>query len=244
MRDRIIPAPPAPATDDPNARTIAMKPIYAALSLSLLAAVAPGATAGAQAPEATLQRAVAAYQKVKTVRASFTQRVTNPLLNRSATSSGEVVQRRPQYISVRFTDPAGDRIVADGKWIWIYLPSSNPGQVVKAPIGSDGAGVPDVTAQFLTAPREKYRVADGGRATVGGRAARVLKLTAIDKALPFTTATVWVDDTDALVRQFETTDASGVVRRVTVSGLTTNAAVDRTAFRFTIPKGAKVFEQR
>jgi outer membrane lipoprotein carrier protein len=214
-----------------------------ALLTTAAALVLTASPALAQGVDATLDRAIAAYGKVKTVRASFTQTVTNPLLGKSATSRGEVVQRRPQYIAVRFTDPAGDRIVADGSHIWIYLPSTNPGQVVKAPIGSDGAGVPDVTAQFLTAPRAKYTVADGGRATVNGRAAHVLKLSAKDRSLPFATATVWVDDADALVRQFETTDGSGVVRRVTITGLTTNAAVDGSAFRFTVPKGVKVFAQ-
>ncbi|HEU4563808.1 MAG TPA: outer membrane lipoprotein carrier protein LolA [Gemmatimonadaceae bacterium] len=216
------------------------------LLIAALAAVtlAPAArAAAAQSPEATLDRAVAAYQKVKTVRATFSQTLTNPLLGTTTRSDGEVVQQRPQYIAVRFSDPAGDRVIADGKWVWIYLPSTHPGQVVKAAIGADGAGVPDVTAQFLTAPKSKYVVAGGGTDRVNGRATHVLKLTARDQSLPFTKATVWVDDQDALVRQFETTDASGLVRRVTITNLTINAPVSRSQFAFSPPKGVKVFEQ-
>ncbi|MDQ3698606.1 MAG: outer membrane lipoprotein chaperone LolA [Gemmatimonadota bacterium] len=216
------------------------------MRLPILATIFLGAAAQplvAQTPAATLERAIAAYAKVKTVRATFTQTLTNPLLGTKTEARGEVVQQRPQYVSVRFTEPAGDRIVADGEWIWIYLPSSNPGQVIRTPIGSDGSGVPDVTAQFLTAPRERYTVRDGGRGTAAGRPAHILALTARDQTLPFTTANVWVDDADGLVRQFETTDPSGLVRRVTMTRLTTNGAVDREVFRFTPPKGVTVFSQ-
>jgi outer membrane lipoprotein carrier protein len=219
----------------------------AALAVAPLAAqsatAAPARTSASPSVTATLDRAVAAYEKVRTLRATFRQTLTNPIMGRTTVSTGEVVQERPQYIAIRFTDPAGDRIVADGKSVWIYLPSSTPGQVIRSRLGADGAGVPDVTAQFLTAPREKYTVADGGRDEVGGRPARVLRLAARDRTLPFERATVWVDDADGLVRQFETVDGSGVTRRVTITRLTTNAPVDRAAFRFAPPKGVKVFDQ-
>ena len=208
-------------------------------SVTLLAAITIAAPLRAQSAEATLDRALAAYAKVRTVRASFVQTLTNALLGTTATSAGEVVQQRPQYLAIRFTDPAGDRIVADGAWVWIYLPSSNPGQVIRTRIGSNGAGVPDVTAQFLAAPRAKYDLADGGPAVVNGRPARVLRLTARDPALPFTAATVWVDEDDGLVRQFEATDPSGLTRRVTITRLATNVPVDRAAFDFTPPPGVR-----
>ncbi|MEJ7809405.1 MAG: outer membrane lipoprotein chaperone LolA [Gemmatimonadaceae bacterium] len=213
-------------------------------AFAVIAVASARAQAAAQpAPNATLDRAIAAYAKVKTVRASFTQTITNPLLGRTFTSAGDVTQQRPGYLSVRFTQPANDRIVADGKYLWVYLPSSTPGQVIRMPVGKGGAGVPDVTAQFLESPRTRYDIADAGRATAAGRPARALKLTARDSSLPFTTATVWVDDADALVRQFEVTDGSGVTRRVTISKLAVNGAVSRSTFTFAPPKGVRVFDQ-
>src|SRR5919204_3331342 len=122
----------------------------------------------AQSPNAVLDRAVRAYKTVKTIRASFTQTITNPLLESTVTSAGEVVQRRPNHVSIRFTDPAGDRIVADGKWVWFYLPSSTPGQVVRSRITTDGSGSPDLTAQFLDTPASRFDVSDLGREKVNG----------------------------------------------------------------------------
>jgi outer membrane lipoprotein carrier protein len=198
----------------------------------------------AQSASATLERAVRAYKNVKTLRASFTQTITNPLLGVTVNSAGEVVQRRPNHVSVRFSDPAGDRIVADGAWVWFYLPSSTPGQVVRAAIAKDGSGSPDLTAQFLNTPASRFDVTDLGREKVNGRTARMLSLVpkpGVDAA--FTKAVVWVDSADALIRQFELTEPSEIVRRVTITKLTLNPAIPASAFRFTPPSGTRVIDQ-
>ncbi len=205
---------------------------------------APVASAGAQSPGATLDRAVRAYKNVKTVRASFTQTITNPLLGATVRSAGELLQRRPNHVSVRFTDPAGDRIVADGAWVWFYLPSSVPGQVIRQRIASGGSGSPDLTAQFLDTPASRFNVTDLGREKVNGRTARVLSLVpkaGVDAA--FTKAVVWVDSADALIRQFELTEPSEIVRRVTITKLTLNPTIAASTFRFTPPSGTKVIDQ-
>src|SRR5205807_5689320 len=115
--------------------------------------------------------------------------------------------------------------------VWIYLPSSSPGQVVKRP-ATDRSAVPiDFTSQFLDAPRMKYDVSDGGPQAVDGRATRLLQLAPKKgSSSPFTHATVWVDDQDGLIRQFEVVETSGVTRRIHLTALKINASVDATAF--------------
>jgi outer membrane lipoprotein carrier protein len=197
----------------------------------------------AQSPEHTIDRAVRAYGKIKTLRATFTQTITNPLTRSTASSRGEMQQRIPGYLSVRFTEPEGDRIVADGKAMWVYLPSTNPGQVIKRPLGQTTAGVPDVTSWFLDSAKTRYKMSGAGTTTVEGHQTHAINLVPTDSTIPFTKATVWVDDDDALIRQFEVTDANGVVRRVTIRSITPNAKLDPDAFTFHVPKGVKVFEQ-
>jgi outer membrane lipoprotein-sorting protein len=60
---------------------------------------------------------------------------------------------------------------------------------------------------------------------------------------PFTRATVWVDDEDAIVRQFEIAESNGVVRRIRLVTIALNAPVDRATFSFTPPKGVKIVDQ-
>src|SRR5438094_171507 len=173
---------------------------------------------------------VAAWAKVKTARATFEQTVTNSLTGSSANARGDFQQQRPHKLSIRFTDPSGDRIVADGASVWVYLPSSAPGQVVKRP-ASDGTTIPlDITGEFLDDPRSKFTVTGGGSGTVAGHAAT--QLTLVPKAgtqTAFSKATLWVDDDDGLIRQFEVVESSGITRRVRITSLEINVPVDRTA---------------
>ena len=195
----------------------------------------------AQAPQATVDRAVAAYAKVKTARASFEQTLTNPLTGNTQTARGEYHQQGRSRLAVLFTDPKGDRIVNDGKAVWVYTPSSAPGQVIKLAPGAAGASV-DLLGTFLDAPRAKYDMADAGAAVVGGRKTHAVALTP-RRPMQFTKAVVWIDDADATLRQFEVTDNMGLVRRVRLTKLRLNGPVDRTAFTFTPPAGVKVYDQ-
>jgi outer membrane lipoprotein carrier protein len=208
------------------------------VALALVARAAP-----AQSVDQTIDRAVAAWEAAKTVRASFEQTLTNPLTGSDVTARGEFQQQGRNRIDIRFTDPAGDRIVADGKVLWIYVPSTTPGQVIRSTL-AQGANSVDLTGQFLTAPRARFNISSAGTMSVGGRPAHGLVLVPKrEGSQAFTKATVWVDDRDGLVRQFEVTDQSGVTRRVRLTSIRVNGPVDAAAFRFSPPRGAKVVEQ-
>ncbi len=221
-----------------------------ARSLSLLVALAvapalsPIACLSAQsaaAPRDLLDRAVSAWSRVKTARATFEQTIANPLTGYTLRATGEYQQQRPGRLSVRFDQPANDRIVADGRYVWLYLPSTAPDQVIRTPLGSSGTGTVDLTAQFLTSPRSRYTVTSGGSSVVSGRATHAFTL--VPKAAspaPFRTATVYIDDADASIRQFQVTEQSGVQRTVRLTSFRANVPVDARAFVFTVPAGARV----
>jgi outer membrane lipoprotein carrier protein len=206
------------------------------------AAAFAAAPLAAQTPDATLDRAVAAYATVKTARISFEQTIDNPLTGTSVKSHGELQQRRPARFEVKFAEPAGDRIVSDGQFVWVYLPSTNPGQVIRAKADAEGSGAPDFAAQFLEAPRDNYTVIGGAAATIEGSATHSVILKPRSASSPFARVTLWVNDSDALLRRVETVDGSGVTRQITVTRFSRNAPVDASAFVFHVPAGVKVFD--
>jgi outer membrane lipoprotein carrier protein len=210
--------------------------------LALLAALP--LTAGAQSVDATIDRAVAAWAKVATVRGTFEQTVSNSLTGSSATAHGDYTQERPNRLSIRFLAPDSGAIVSDGRAVWVFLPTSAPGQVVKRPATDRSASPIDLTGQFLDAPRTKYDISAAGTRTVDGHAAHGLILVPKKgSSAPFSKATVWVDDDDSLIREFEELEPSGVTRHVHITAIQTNVPIDRSAFNFTIPKGVKVVDQ-
>ena len=215
------------------------------LFAAALVAAAPAvlvAQAPAAAPLQVLERASKAWTRVNTLRAGFEQTVSNPLTGTTATASGDLLMRKPGRFSVNFSDPAGDRVVGDGTHTWVHLPSTNPGQVIKLASKSAPAG-PDVVDQLLTSSRERYTIGDGGAATVSGRATHAVTL-APKSPTQFTKATIWVDDTDGTVRQFELVEASGLVRRVRLTNVRLNATIAASAFSFTPPKNVRVIDEK
>jgi outer membrane lipoprotein carrier protein len=213
--------------------------------LALTAALVLGLASSASGKQADLlDRAVARWAKVKTARATFEQTIVNSLTGNTLTATGEYQQQRPGKLSVRFDNPATDRIVADGKHVWLYLPSSAPGQVIRSPLDAGGTGTVDLSAQFLTAPRSRYAVSGAGTATVSGRATHAFTLVPrAAKGAPFKTATVYIDDADATIRQFDVTEPSGLQRKVRLTSFRTNVPVDAAAFTFTPPAGVRIVDR-
>ncbi|MDB4886253.1 MAG: outer rane lipoprotein carrier protein LolA [Gemmatimonadetes bacterium] len=229
-----------------TARTVARSAFVLTLAAGLPALTAPAA-ASAQAARTVsaradlLDRAVSAWAKVKTARATFEQSIVNPLTGNTMKTSGEYQQQRPGKLSVRFADPASDRIVADGRYVWLYLPSTAPGQVIRTDLAGGGTGTVDLSAQFLTAPRTRYTVTETGASTVSGRPTHGYLLVPKTRAgAPFTKAEVQIDDADATIRQFTVIENSGLERTVRLTAFRTNVPVQSSAFVFTPPAGTRI----
>ena len=196
----------------------------------------------AQAPNAVIDRAVSAYRNIRTIRGSFEQTLRNPLTSSVMTARGDFEQQLPDRISVEFTDPKGDRIVVNGTTAWLYLPSTNPGQVYKVPAAAGGGSL-NLTEQFLKAPAARFTMTSGGTATISDRPTHAVNLVPKTPIAEFTRATVWIEDATGLIRQFEITEPSGLVRRIRLIDAQVNATVDPASFTFTPPKGVQVIDQ-
>jgi outer membrane lipoprotein-sorting protein len=209
----------------------------------LVGAMLAAAVGSASAQNKSVDKAVAAWKNVKSLSGTFEQVLNNPLMHSTATARGSFAQQQPNKLSVRFSDPAGDAIVADGVNVWIFLQEAAPGQVLKRPI-SDRMASPIDIGQFLESPASRYDIVGKGADTVGGRAAQVVNLTprkGVD--VPFTKATVWIDDADGLIRQFEVTESTGLIRRIRLTRLTVNPTIAASEFKFVVPKGIRVVER-
>ena len=213
------------------------KPLYFA-ALALVAV--PGAAFGQSAQE-LIDRAATAYARLTTMRAEFRQTLTNPLTGSTQTTTGVILRRKPNLLSINFS--SGDRVAADGTTLWAYLPSSAPGQVMKMPYNNGNAGSVDPADQFLDSPRTRYTATSAGTATVAGRKTHAVNLIPRRQNSAFTRGKVWIDDIDYSIRQFEVESANGLVRKVVITSFIPNPAVDRSAFRFAVPKGAKIVDQ-
>lgn len=207
--------------------------------LLLLAACAT--TLAAQDSAATLvDRASHQYRTARTIRASFEQTLNSPATGGTHTAKGEYFQSGSRF-ALRFTDPSGDAIVSDGAALWLYLPSTAKGQVMKMP-SQAGQGM-DVLAMLISAPKSSYVSARVRDETVDSHATTMFALSPKNADLPFTHATLWIGKSDALIWQLETVELSGLVRRVHFTSVRTDVDLPADALTFSPPPGVRVLDQ-
>jgi outer membrane lipoprotein carrier protein len=220
------------------------RPAARIASVALSAALAAGVAAQARAQDAgaILDRAVAAYGRVSTFRADFVQEVSDPMIGGTEPSRGEFLQQRPNRFAMRWRQPRGDLIVADGQYLWVFLPSSTPNQVVRSRLTGRAGESADIVAEFLERPRDRFGVVYVRAERAGSRDADVLALTPLQRSTSYSRVLIWVDRQDNLVRKVEITEASGAVRRIAFDRVRTNVRIPASAFTFQPPAGIRVVD--
>ena len=203
-----------------------------------LSGLLPAGLAGQDRGVALMSEVGARYGAVETLCADFAQRLEVPLLGDEATGAGRLCQGRPNLFAMRFTDPDGDAVVADGTAVWVYLPSSDPNQVIKTS-PDRAAGGHDFHREFLVDTEERYEVSYQGSETVGGRAAHHVRLVPLEPA-GYRFADLWIDEERLVLSRLRIEEESGSIRTVTLENVELGATVPEGWFRFTPPPGASV----
>jgi outer membrane lipoprotein carrier protein len=194
----------------------------------------------AQDAPAALARAEAAYRALTSLRAQFEQTIVNPMLGAPENSRGALYLVPPSKFAMRFIEPAGDRVVADGEWLWAYTPSTVPGQVIRQPVPQAGAATPNLFAQFVDRPLERYDATYAGRDTVAGDPVDLVALVPKVEGLPFRRVTIAVSRETGLLRRLAIVEDSGQRRTLVLTAVAPNAPVLPAEVRFEVPRGVKV----
>jgi outer membrane lipoprotein carrier protein len=217
------------------------------LLLGLLTAspplLSPRARLDAQDAQAIVGRSSRVYRSLSSLRADFVQVIDNPMID-SAESRGTLVQAGPDKLSMRFSDPPGEAIVIDGQHVWVYTPSTTPGQVLRLAVPSGGPVYGyNILAWLLDRPAERYQASYLRTDKLNGRPMDVIELVPAVPDLPFERAVVWLDRDDALPRRLEITERTGSKRTLTLSRMQVNRSVPDRTFTFEAPPGVRVVDQ-
>jgi outer membrane lipoprotein carrier protein len=205
-------------------------------------AAAPGVATGQDAA-GIVGRSSRVYRSLSSLAAEFVQVIDNPMID-SAESRGTLVQAGEDKLAMRFTDPPGEAIVIDGHSIWVYTPSTTPGQVIRMGVPSGGPVYGyNILAWLLDRPAERYTATYVRSDRLNGRPVDVVRLDPAVPDLPFERAIVWLDKEDGLPRRLEITEHSGATRTLTLSKVRANRSVPKNTFVFKVPSGVRVVDQ-
>jgi len=147
-------------------------------------------------------------------------------------------QMTPNFFRMDFADPDGDVIVADGSHLWMYLPSAQPGQAIRRPMAASGQTM-DFNREFLEDPGVKYAPELIGREAVAGVDTQHIRLIPRTSS-EYTSADVWLDAAEHLIRKIRIEHANGSIRTLDLSDIELDPALDATHFEFTPPSGTHV----
>lgn len=209
------------------------------LSIAILSAAA-GDPARALGQEAVsvLERAAARHASLAGFCADFEQTIDVTLLRQVKESRGELCQQGPDHFEMRFADPEGDRLVADGADLWVYFPSTDGGQVFRTPLaGADGRF--DLHREFLSDPGERYAATLEGSEEVEGQPMYILSLLPQVRS-PYLHARLWIGADDDLVRRLVILEESESVRTLRLSNLRLDPVLAADWFRFLPPPDVQV----
>ncbi len=219
---------------------------YSALRIPHSAFFAVGVFLALQSPDPwpILDRASATYQTITSLSADFVQIIANPMIGTPDTTRGRLYQMRPSRFAMRFTAPKGDRIVADGRFLWLYTPSTTPGQVIRSRIPEYGTTGPNLIGQFVEQPRERY-TAQHVRADSLPDAGPVDVIRLVPKGheQPYSEAKIWVGREDELVHRVDILESSGQERTVILRNIRVNRGVPGRELTFSPPAGVRVVDQ-
>jgi len=211
--------------------------------LVLLALLAAVPAAAAQDANSIVGRSSRVYRSLSSLTADFVQVIDNPMID-SAETRGTLVQAGTDKFAMRFTDPPGEAVIIDGRSVWVYTPSTTPGQVIRMSVPSGGPiyGY-NMLAWLLDRPAERYTASYLQADVVGGRSMDVVELVPAVPDLPFERAVLWLDRADGVPRRLEITEHSGATRTLTLSKVRVNQSVPDSTFRFQVPPGVRVVDQ-
>ena len=208
-----------------------------------LALPALGGALQAQDAVSAVRRAGTAYRSLTSLQADFVQVIQDPGLGDTLKSTGRLYQAGANAFAMRFDDPPDEAIVIDGKFVWVYTPSSTPGQVIRTRMETDPVYGANLLAKILDRPAERYQSTWVRADTLGGRQVEIVTIVPTGENLNFSKAVLWLDQESALPRRIELTESGGVQRILTLAHLRPNAAIDKSVFEFKVPKGVRVVDQ-
>lgn len=216
--------------------------LLAVLMLAAPAALAAQASVPSETAAQVVGRASRVYKQLTGLEADFRQHLEDPMVG-NLDSKGKLSQVGKNRFAMRFSDPANEAIVIDGTKVWVYTPSTSPGQVLRFPIPSSSAYGINLLDWFMDNPLDRYRMTYVTTEAVGGRRADAVLLEPTARGLPFRRATLWFDREDGLPRRFEIDESQGLKRTVVLSNVRPNASIPPSTFIFKVPDGVRVIDQ-
>ncbi len=205
-----------------------MKPLLAALAVSLAALASPAAPASPAAAAALAAKVQAYYEGTRDLEARFAQTYTYAGFGRRQVSSGTLRVKKPGMMRWDYDKPARKTIAVKGSRLVQWEPEENQAYVDE----KFDASAMSAAVTFLLGKGDLAREFD---LSLDGAGALVLRPKAPDPRVDSIALTV---GDEGEVKATRVVDGSGNVNELKLSGMKRNPGLPESAFDVKLPKDA------
>ena len=211
---------------------------WVAFGITLAAGCYPSDASAQNQGLEILNETAARYSAVETLCADFTQHLQVPLLGSERIGTGRMCQDVPNLFAMRFDNPAGDLVVVDGTFAWVYFPSNDEKTVLRTS-ADRSAGGRDFHREFLEDPNVKYVITYESAEELEKWSTHRVRMVP-KRSMTYRSATIWIDQGTPVLRRIQMDEANGNVRTITLENVGFDINPGPDYFKFSPPPGALV----
>jgi outer membrane lipoprotein carrier protein len=182
------------------------------------------------------------FSDMESYQADF--KIVSEKLGNKAFKNGRITYKANDKMLIEFINPSGQRIVSDGKRMWVYIPSMNvvAEQDLKSDSGSlfssaTGTGLKRLFAKY----HYKFASKNQPEKQSDGSMQYTLFLKQRESRSGFRTIKLWVSE-DFFIKKAVGESSTGKMLEINFSNIKTNLGLSNGMFQFDIPSQARIIK--
>ncbi len=216
-----------------------MKHIFAAPFLALLLLCAPAFGSPSEV-DLLVKKLEKQHEAMKDFHADFHQETRLASINRVEKGAGSIRFKKPGKMLWEYTAPQAQKIILDGKNLWLYLPDDK--QVMKNNFSTIPQHIVVDLFRGKLVIQDKFKVRQIQEKQASGTKEIALELTPLVFDPTIKKLTLWIDPKNFYILRSCLEDDFGTRTMLTFSHIQINTNIPDTTFAFTPPPGVDMFE--
>jgi outer membrane lipoprotein carrier protein len=182
------------------------------------------------------------FSDMESYQADF--KIVSEKMGNKSNKNGRITYKAADKMLIEFINPSGQRIVSDGKRMWIYIPSLNV--VAEQDLKSDSASLfSSATGSGLKRLFSKYHYRFASKnqpeKQTDGSMQYTLLLKQRESRSGFRTINLWISE-DFLIKKAVGESSTGKKIEINFTNIKSNIELSNGIFQFDIPSQAKIIK--
>ncbi len=181
------------------------------------------------------------YGELESYQADFV--INSSKMGKKSTQRGVLRFKAPDRLLMDFYQPSRQKIISNGKMMWVYIPSMNvvAEQDLKSDSGLFSSGSREGLKRLFSKYHYRFASKEQPEPQKNGTKMYTLILKQKESRSGYRTIKLWVSE-DFFIREAEGVTSSGKTVKISLNKIKTNVDLPNGLFKFDIPARARVIK--